>query len=58
MSGIVNLNRARKAKGKAAARSEAAANRVKFGRSKDEKAQAKAQVARLDRRLDEAKRED
>ncbi|HEY9218103.1 MAG TPA: DUF4169 family protein [Phenylobacterium sp.] len=58
MSGVVNLNKARKAKAKADAKRTAEANRAKHGRSKGEKAEAKSEVARLDRRLDDAKRED
>lgn len=58
MSEIVNLNKTRKARVKAAAKAGAAANRVGFGRTKAEKRKAEAEVARLDRRLDGARRED
>lgn len=58
MSEIVNLNKARKAKAKAAAKAGAAENRVKFGRTKAEKATATSEVAKLQRRLDQARRED
>jgi hypothetical protein len=58
MGEIVNLNRARKTRDKAAAKVEAAANRVAHGRSKTEKTHAEAETARLNRTLDGAKRED
>jgi uncharacterized protein YdbL (DUF1318 family) len=57
MNDIVNLNKARKAKVKDAAKATAAANRVKFGRSKGEKAVEKAQTDKVVRLLDGAKRE-
>jgi len=51
----VNLNKVRKAKKKAAAKVEADANAIRFGRSKADKAQDEAQkrqdAARLDRHL-------
>ncbi|MQP65202.1 DUF4169 family protein [Niveispirillum sp. SYP-B3756] len=43
MGEIVNLNRARKAKEKAARESQAAENRVKFGRTKAEKQKSRAE---------------
>jgi hypothetical protein len=46
MAEIVNLNRARKAKAKSEAEATAAANRVKHGRSKAEKANDRAAEAR------------
>lgn len=58
MSEIVNLNKARKAKARAEAKAGAAENRVRFGRTKAEKAASKAEVAKLDRRLDQTKRDD
>jgi hypothetical protein len=58
VSEIVNLNKARKAKVRAEAKAGAAENRVRFGRSKAEKAAAKAEVAKLDLRLDQTKRDD
>jgi hypothetical protein len=58
MGEIVNLNKARKARAKAEAAADAAANRAKHGRSKAEKtcdAQAEARRRAL---LDGAKKED
>lgn len=57
MSEIVNLNKARKAKLRAETKSQAAENRVRFGRTKGEKAAADAEVVKLTRALDQAKRE-
>jgi hypothetical protein len=58
MAEIVNLNRARKAKAKAATREEAETNRARFGRTKAERVRAAAEQARRDALLDGAKRED
>jgi hypothetical protein len=58
VSEIVNLNKARKAKARSTAKSEAAENRVRFGRTKAEKGVQKGEVSKLERRLDQAKRED
>ena len=55
MTEIVNLNRARKAKAKAEAEATAAANRVKHGRSKAEKANDRAAEARRQALLEGAK---
>jgi hypothetical protein len=55
MAEIVNLNRARKAKAKSDADSTAAANRVKHGRSKAEKANDRAAEARRHALLEGAK---
>jgi hypothetical protein len=55
---IVNLNKARKARGKADAKAQAAQNRARFGRSKADKSAAKAEVERASRELDQRKRED
>ncbi len=46
MTDIVNLNRFRKAKGKADKQAAAAANRVKFGRAKAEKARDAAETGK------------
>jgi hypothetical protein len=54
----INLNRARKAKVRAAAEALATANRQKFGRTKAEKLNDAASVARLGRKLDQARREE
>ena len=54
MSGdVVNLNKARKARAKQAARAGAEANRVRFGRSKEERAAAAEDQRRAERTLDE-----
>ena len=47
----INLNRARKAKARAAAEGQATANRQKFGRTRSEKLNDKAAVLRLDKKL-------
>ena len=52
MGDLVNLNRARKAKAKELARDSAAANRVKYGRTKAEKSVERAEKARAERGLD------
>ncbi len=57
MDGIVNLNRARKAKARADGSRTAALNRVKFGRTAAEKAQDRASREEAARQLDQAKRE-
>ena len=54
----INLNQARKAKARVEAQAQAAQNRAAFGRTKAEKALAKAQADRGARALDQAKRED
>ena len=58
MAEIVNLNRARKARAKAAAATQAKANRLHFGRTKAEKVAEAAQRAAAERTLDGARRED
>ena len=58
MSEIINLNKARKARAQAQAKADAAENRVRFGRTRSEKTAAKAEVAKLDRHLDQTRRED
>ncbi|MEM7720365.1 MAG: DUF4169 family protein [Pseudomonadota bacterium] len=57
MSKIVNLGRVRKARARDAARTQADANALKFGRSKSEKAQDRDAQARSKRGLDDHKRE-
>ena len=54
---IVNFNRAKKAREQARAKDEAAANRVKYGQTKGQKARAKSDADRAARTLDGAKRE-
>jgi hypothetical protein len=58
MAEIVNLRMARKAKARGEAEAAASRNRVKFGRSKAEKARTALDNARTERQLDGAKRED
>ncbi|WP_380784983.1 DUF4169 family protein [Sphingomonas sp. R86521] len=57
MAEIINLRRARKARARASAETTAAANRAAFGRTKADKDAAEAEVARIDRTLDRARRE-
>ncbi len=57
MAEIINLRLARKARGRQAAEADAAANRAKFGRSKQEKLANRAETARAEKLLDGAKRE-
>jgi hypothetical protein len=49
---IVSLSKARKARSKAADKAQAAENRVAFGRTKAEKAQAKSETSRAAHSLD------
>lgn len=56
MAEIVNLNRARKARAKAEAAAQAAANRVRHGRDKAQKANDRAEAERRARLLDGARR--
>ena len=58
MGDLINLNKARKARTKAAATAEAKANRVIHGVPKADKTHAEAEKARLDALLDGAKRDD
>lgn len=58
MAEIVNLNKARKARSKAAAKAEAEANRAKHGRTGAQKANDRQVAARLTALLDGARRED
>jgi hypothetical protein len=55
MGDLINLNRARKAKAKAARITEADANRPKFGRSRAERAAEAIDRARGERNLDAAR---
>ncbi|RIA36857.1 uncharacterized protein DUF4169 [Hephaestia caeni] len=57
MGEVVNLRRARKAKARAERDATAAANRAAFGRTRAEKASAKAEIDRRERNLDGNKRE-
>ncbi|PCD02368.1 DUF4169 domain-containing protein [Sphingomonas spermidinifaciens] len=58
MGDLINLNRARKARAKAARTAEAEANRLKFGRSKAERTAEALDKARAERLLTGAKREE
>lgn len=58
MAEIINLNKARKAKARAEAKSTAAANRAARGRSKTERTVSEIEKRRAERLLDGAKRED
>lgn len=58
MSDPVNLNKARKARARAADKARAAENRAKFGRTKADKAADAARAALEARRLDALRRED
>jgi hypothetical protein len=53
----INLNRARKARAKAEAKTRAVENRAAFGRTGDEKALAQARRDKAARDLDAKKRE-
>ena len=55
MADIVNLNRARKAKARATAKTTAAANSIAFGRDKAQKAADTADAERRKALLDGAK---
>lgn len=57
MAELINLNKARKAKAKAADKASAAQNRVRFGRAKPETAAAKLDAERARRDLDGKKRD-
>jgi hypothetical protein len=57
MGEIVNLRRARKAKRRVEAESEAAANRARFGRARDERAATEANEAQRLARLDAHRRD-
>jgi hypothetical protein len=57
MTTPINLNKARKDRAKAQAKTKAAENRVAFGRTKAEKALGKARVEKAVRDLDATKRD-
>jgi hypothetical protein len=58
MAEIVNLNRARKARDKQAAKATAASNRATHGLTKAQRDLARAERERLARLLDQTRRED
>lgn len=57
MGDVVNLRSARKAKARSVSQANAAANRLAHGRTKSEKKAMIAEGQRVDKLLDEAKRE-
>jgi hypothetical protein len=57
MAEIINLNKARKAKAQADKAVRAQENRVRFGRTKAEKAVEASERARIERTLDDSKRD-
>lgn len=57
MAQIINLNKARKKKAREAASAQADVNRVKFGRTKEQKALDAAQTEEAQRKLDQLRRE-
>lgn len=58
MGDVVNLNRARKARERVAARDTADANRARHGRTRAQREAAEAERLRLSRLLDGSKLED
>jgi hypothetical protein len=54
----INLNKAKKSRAASEAKRQAAENRIRFGRSKAEKAASKLEAERTARVQDQAKRED
>lgn len=54
----INLNKARKARARSQREQQATENRVKFGRTKAEKARDALQQARTRKPVDDARRED
>lgn len=58
MAELINLNKARKAKARAAGKTQAAENRVRFGQTKGEKMVTKLGAERAQRELDGKKWDD
>lgn len=58
MGEVINLNRARKARDKAEAKANAASNRAAHGRTKAERKAVDIERERVERLLDQSKRED
>ncbi|HYI69645.1 MAG TPA: DUF4169 family protein [Skermanella sp.] len=58
MGDVVNLNRFRKAKEKAAREAQAAANRTRHGRTKDQRTREKDEAARIAKELEGKKIDD
>jgi hypothetical protein len=57
MAEIINLNKARKARAKAVSTAKAVENRAKFGRTKAEKARDDAARERIEKMIEDAKRD-
>jgi hypothetical protein len=57
MADVINLNKARKARSKAARKTEAAQHRAKFGRAKTETTATRSEHDKLRRALDDARRD-
>ena len=57
MADLINFNKARKKRDKQNAEAQAAENRVRFGRTKEQKALEAAQAEEAQHRLDQLKRE-
>ncbi|MEO6218327.1 MAG: DUF4169 family protein [Sphingomonas sp.] len=57
MADIINLRQARKARAKTDAEAKASANRVRFGRTAQEKQTSEAEARRAEKLLDGARRE-
>jgi hypothetical protein len=58
MSDPINFNKARKARAKVEAKSQAAENRIRFGRTKADKTVSKLEAEKARRALDQVRRED
>ena len=58
MAELINFNQAKKAKGRADGKARAAENRVRFGRTKGQKAVSKLDAEKALRELDGKKREE
>ena len=57
MAKLINFNKARKRRDKQNAETQAAENRVRYGRSKEQKALEAAQAIEAQRKLDQLKRD-
>jgi hypothetical protein len=57
MPPVINLNKARKARARIDGQALAAANRVKFGRTKADRLKAKMEAERAKRAMDQARRD-
>jgi hypothetical protein len=58
MGDVINLNRFRKAKEKAVREAQAAANRARYGRTKEQRAREKDEAVRTAKDLDSKKIDD